>query len=332
MNLQTNGAVNTVRKTTNTDDGVLTTPSPVAIGASQTRLLAALVQLIRPTMLVRTFALMLFAGYAAVGREVIQNADFWRAAGAVTIMWAGLYTLNDVMDQSEDAADHVKADRPLVTGAISANQAWLVALGLIAAGLLWSWSQSMVLGVLTLLMIISQISYSGPLFRVKYRPLGDLALIGVANPVLRFAAGSLLAGTVAKMPLLGVITITMFHLTGVLVRDILFWNGGQTSRAQTIRFLGPTASRSLARATMGIGIIAFMLLCLNSQSILRETFLGFLPLKFLFLLPSVVAFGVFAIRIAGNANMFDQQRIRIMGQGLLIFTTALSITLLLIPD
>jgi 4-hydroxybenzoate polyprenyltransferase len=95
-------------------------------------MLADLIVLARPRQWIKNgvvLAALVFGGEAAhadkVGLALV-------AAAAFCLLSSAVYTLNDLVDREHDHVHPLKKDRPLASGRISAGQAWVFAVALMA--------------------------------------------------------------------------------------------------------------------------------------------------------------------------------------------------------
>ena len=123
------------------------------------------------------------------GSRLTLWSDFRSAAVAsvaFTLVSAGFYAINDALDASSDRAHPLKRYRPVARGAITAANATLFGLALIATGLIVAFSLASKVGLVLILYALLQIIYNAGLKRVA---LYDVAALAVGF-VLRAAAGA----------------------------------------------------------------------------------------------------------------------------------------------
>jgi hypothetical protein len=140
-------------------------------------------RLLRLSLAPKTLLIMAFGWYQANGHGIHDIASLFYYYLAVGIfLWSGLYLLNHWVDIDEDRGDPDKRNRPLARGFCDAKTAVGISLALIAVGLSVSYYLSPWLGILSTLMLVSQLLYSMPPFRFKHRAVLDVMTVGVVNP------------------------------------------------------------------------------------------------------------------------------------------------------
>lgn len=176
----------------------------------------------RLLLLPKTFLIMFFGAFAALNgfpRNILLFLAGFLAIGP--LLWAGLYSLGNYFDIETDKLDHRKKDRPLVKGTLRETEilVWSVVFAL--SGLITAYTINIHLFFVAIGMVISQILYSAPGFRLKEKLLGDIALVAIINPTLRFLAGWFLFSRSLAVPLFPLIFLWSLHLMGEFAKDLL---------------------------------------------------------------------------------------------------------------
>jgi 4-hydroxybenzoate polyprenyltransferase len=146
----------------------------------------------RPRQWLKNFSV--FA--AAVFAGNIYNPDIYGptflAFAAFCLISSGAYFVNDIVDAPKDRTHPIKKNRPIASGKLSKNMAWLTAFALISSSLLLSFSYiGTVFGFTILVYIILQFSYS-----FHFRNIIILDSLFVASGfVLRVFAGGFASNT-----------------------------------------------------------------------------------------------------------------------------------------
>jgi 4-hydroxybenzoate polyprenyltransferase len=147
---------------------------------------ASLIALLRPHQWLKNsfvFAGLVFSQTWSNGplvqRILLAFAAFCCASSLV-------YILNDWRDRASDALHPVKRLRPLASGAVSQQQALMLALILLLLGLLFAWGNRMLLLILGVYIALN-LAYS---WKLKHIPVVDVSIIA-SGFMLRLLAGTL---------------------------------------------------------------------------------------------------------------------------------------------
>jgi decaprenyl-phosphate phosphoribosyltransferase len=108
------------------------------------------------------------------------------AAVAFTLLSAGFYAINDVLDRDSDRCHPLKRHRPVAAGTISAGSATVFGIALITAGLAGGFALSSKVGLVLILYALLQVIYNAGVKRIALYDVGTLAV----GFVLRAAAGA----------------------------------------------------------------------------------------------------------------------------------------------
>jgi 4-hydroxybenzoate polyprenyltransferase len=189
-------------------------------------LLLALIRLMRPHQWVKNafvFAGLLFSHTWGNGPLALRVIHAFLAFCAISSL---VYVLNDWRDRASDAQHPIKRNRPLASGAVSAQAALALATVLLLAGLWQAWGNQVLLLLLGLYVALN-LAYS---WRLKHVPVVDVSIIA-SGFMLR-----LLAGTVA----VGIPPSRWLLLTGLFIALFL---GFSKRKAET--FYEPEQQRAV---------------------------------------------------------------------------------------
>lgn len=282
----------------------------------------------RPILLSKTLLIMLFGAYLASDgfpRPVETLLYSFLVVGP--LLWSGLYSIGNYFDAEIDKLDPRKANRPLVDGSLSNASVIFLSMLLITVGLILSYVIDVRLFYICLLMTVSQFLYSYPKIRLKAVIFGDLLLVGIVNPTLRFLAGWILFSKSLAIPLLPLVFLWLFHVSGVLTRGLL--NRDYEQRMgfnSTSAVLSQNILSILATLSLATSLVIFITMCLsgiyNFGNITSITPL-FLPL---------VVFPIIGIRDFLNILKHPEPKMldRLRAKGWLFVALALLYTLLLL--
>jgi len=117
----------------------------------------------------------------------------------VSILWGGLYSLNDLTDIEADRRDRLKSDRPFTRGDIRAWTVILFVFTFIVFSLILSYLLNPLFCIVLLLMVLNQLLYTLPPLRLKETPIAPLNSTATNN-VLRLASASILLGSISIIP------------------------------------------------------------------------------------------------------------------------------------
>lgn len=203
----------------------------------------------RTCAVAKTPALILF-GVMASGGETRSSSTFATIL-LVSLLWLGLYELNEISDIACEQARSVPLWR------WSSVSLWTLGLCIAA------YSLSTGLGTICTLMLVGQYLYSLPLLRMKRLWWYVVVVSGITNPLLRVACGAI-HGQHSISPIAWA-TVVALHLGAALRTRTL-----QSSRD---RELGYSTVPSLAACSMGVASCAIGLI-----GICVLTVIGVLPL------------------------------------------------------
>src|SRR5438309_2434516 len=89
----------------------------------------------RPVWLLKTVFAVGWGQYCANGNHINLSFNCVSVIWGMVGIWAGLYGLNDIMDQTYDKTTRFKRFRPLTVGILARRGVWLVSVGEIIVAL-----------------------------------------------------------------------------------------------------------------------------------------------------------------------------------------------------
>ncbi|HOL69729.1 MAG TPA: UbiA family prenyltransferase [Methanothermobacter sp.] len=137
--------------------------------------------------------------YAHEYKLIFNPIPFLEGLILVSILWGGLYSLNDLTDIEADKRDKLKSNRPFTKGDIRAWNVILFALTLIVSSLIFSYFLDPLFCIVLLLMVLNQLLYTLPPLRLKETSLAPLNSTATNN-ILRLASAGILLGGVSIIP------------------------------------------------------------------------------------------------------------------------------------
>ena len=163
-------------------------------------MLKALLRSTRITWTAKNIHMYLLAlTYANEYNLAFNPLEFLSGLVIVSILWGGLYSLNDLTDIEVDKKDRLKSNRPFIGGDVKPEMVVLFISALILFSLAFSMFLSLVFTIILLLMVLNQLLYTLPPLRLKETPLAPLNSTATNN-ILRLASASLLLGGLSVVP------------------------------------------------------------------------------------------------------------------------------------
>lgn len=163
-------------------------------------MLRALLRSTRITWTAKNIHMYLLAlTYAHEYKLDFNPLEFLSGLLIVSILWGGLYSLNDLTDIEVDKKDKLKSNRPFIGGDIRPGVVILFISALIIFSLALSSLLNPLFTIILLLMVLNQILYTLPPLRLKETPIAPLNSTATNN-ILRLASASILLGGLFIIP------------------------------------------------------------------------------------------------------------------------------------
>ena len=137
--------------------------------------------------------------YAHKYNLVFSPLEFLLGLVIVSILWGGLYSLNDLTDIEVDKRDKLKFNRPFIGEDIRPGMVVLFISALILFSLVLSNFLNPLFTIILLLMVLNQLLYTLPPLRLKETPIAPLNSTATNN-ILRLASASILLGGLSIIP------------------------------------------------------------------------------------------------------------------------------------
>lgn len=176
-------------------------------------------RLLRPEQYYKN--LVVFLAIYFSGHLLNLNEIFATSIGFVLlcILSSANYAINDIADRDRDKHNKEKADRPLASGKISVQEAWAIAVALLAVSLSLSYLLNRQFFYISLGLFGLTTIYS---FMLKNELFVDIIVLAV-NYVLRAVAGAAIIGVWASPWLLvGTFFLALFLASGKRRSEIAF--------------------------------------------------------------------------------------------------------------
>jgi geranylgeranylglycerol-phosphate geranylgeranyltransferase len=208
------------------------------------------VKIARPVNMVLTFASVMLGAYLASDFAQWTWGKVLAAAASASLILAAGNAFNDLRDQPSDVINH--PDYPLVTGEITRQGAWRVAITCEISGLLLAIVVSPMALAVAILVALLLVAYSLYLESVPF--WGNLSVAVMA--ALTFPFGGIALGTVHGTEYPAIFAL-LFHLAREIVKDLQDRQGDALAKINTIavRF-GVQFPRIVVSAVLGLLIIA----------------------------------------------------------------------------
>ncbi|BDH79539.1 MAG TPA: UbiA family prenyltransferase [Methanothermobacter sp.] len=142
---------------------------------------------------------LLVLTYAHEYKTAFSPLEFLSGLLIVSILWGGLYSLNDLTDIEVDKRDRLKSNRPFTGGDVRPRMVLLFISALIVSSLAFSILLNPLFTIILLLMVLNQLLYTLPPLRLKETPLAPLNSTATNN-ILRLASASILVGGLLIIP------------------------------------------------------------------------------------------------------------------------------------
>ena len=179
-----------------------------------------------------------------------------------------VYIINDIHDREEDRLHPRKCKRPIASGAVSVQTAFMMMFGLLVIGIGGSFYMHTGFGLVALTYLLLQFGYT---FAFKHMVILDVIAIGTGF-VLRAISGTVLIG-VATSPWLITCTFTLCLFMGFSKRrcelNTLAEAGEEAAKRhrKTLALYTPDLLNHMTTMTAGIAIINFMLYTVDERTV-----------------------------------------------------------------
>jgi len=282
----------------------------------------AWLELLRPLEWSKTLAGMIFGALLALfAGLIIPIPNFLGLPNIILfiigfviagpLLWGGLYTLNDLSDIEKDKQHSIKKNRPLPSGRIKPLHAWIVSIAFVLIALILGFFINIYFFICLLAMLFNnQVLYSAQPFRFKERLGFDLVSGSMINPLFRFLAGFSLFASSFFAPILFILFVvgiqfggyTLYRLSGKKVEK-------QLGYKSTVVLVPEKIVKSLAYSGIAISILAFIAMILLPLAGIKNQLLGFLPLRFAWLVILSAFLVPFYLKALKDPQHMDMKRI-----------------------
>ncbi len=247
-------------------------------------MLIELIKLARPVEWSKSLFNMLIAAaiaYYYLG-ALIDLPVFVLGFFSVSLLWGGLYALNDYTDREADAKHAVKSKRPIPSGKVPARLALVFSLLLMVCSFAIALQLSFLLVVCLTAMLANQFLYTLKPFQFKKKPVLDLVSGSMINPVFRFYSGWVLFIPAFNAPVIALLFVVGLQLGGYgLYRLASKSHDEEMDYSSSVTVFGERNMRIAFYAAIAIGALSFLALLLTRIIPLRFLALAILSIPFI---------------------------------------------------
>jgi 4-hydroxybenzoate polyprenyltransferase len=226
--------------------------------------LGAILKLIRVKQWVKNLFLFIpsfFAGHIFETREL-----FMVLLGAIAFSFvaSGVYVINDYRDREVDRLHPKKKLRPLASGEVKLTTAWILMVGLIAAGLLLASSINIIFFYLLAGYFVLNLGYS---FGLKHIPILDLFIVSLGFLIRVYSGGAIAGLEITHWLSLMILLLALFLILAKR-RDDLLINGknknGVVIRKSTTKY-NLTYINSCITLLSAVMIVAYIMYTVSPE-------------------------------------------------------------------
>ena len=198
-------------------------------------ILKNMIKLMRPKHWLKNVLIFICVTFS--GRLFELNALLRTLGGFLvfSLLSSAIYTLNDIQDVEADRQHEVKRYRPIASGAVSTNSAYLLVLLLVSAALALN---GLVCGPMWksfLLMLTYFIVNLGYSMGLKHVPFLDIFLLVFGFLIRVLYGAAIIEENVSKWVLLTILSLSFYMSLGKRRNELLKSNG-QTATRQVLRY------------------------------------------------------------------------------------------------
>jgi len=251
---------------------------------------------LRPTQWLKNlvvFAAIIFS------KELFIASEFYLVFYTFLIFSAAssaMYLLNDVVDKDKDKLHFSKKNRPIASGKISPNLAFITAVVLSSTSLAASYFLSSYLFFIVLVYLIIQLLYT---FWLKNVIILDVLVIALAFMLRIFAGSVVILASLSAWLILTTMMLALFLGIGKRKSELTLLSGIAASHRKTLLSYPVQLLDGLVFMMATATLITYSLFTFNApENIQKEFFSAFLPRtldspKMLMLTIPIVVYGVF---------------------------------------
>jgi 4-hydroxybenzoate polyprenyltransferase len=209
--------------------------------------------------------LLVFAG-VIFSMELFQPRAIGLSVAAFALFCAlssVVYLVNDIMDREADRQHPLKKWRPIASGDLSPTTAAIAAMLIGASALVAAFSLRLSFGVVSLVFILLQVLYSGPL---KHIVIVDVLAIA-AGFVLRAVAGALVLGVAISQWLLVCTTqLALFLALSKRRHELVLLADGAKVHRKILGEYSPYLLDQMIGVVTASTLIAYTFYCINPET------------------------------------------------------------------
>ncbi len=227
---------------------------------------SGIIGLMRPLEWVKGLGNMVIAAQTAaiiIPGLQLNPFVFFQAFASVSLLWSGLYTLNDYTDWKQDALHPVKKERAIPSGKIKPKTALQLSIFLILLSLAIAFAVNVFVVACWLAMFANQLLYTMKPFELKKRPILDLISGSMINPIFRFYYGWVIFVPAFNAPIVVLLFIVGLQFGGYGLYRMMSKSHEKklNIKSSTVVFSEKTM-KALFYASIAIGGLAYFAACL----------------------------------------------------------------------
>ncbi|MEK6941524.1 MAG: UbiA family prenyltransferase [archaeon] len=259
--------------------------------------LSSLLKLAKPPQWTKSLGNMLIGYVLATNFGKFDFGLFALGFFAVgPLLWGSLYTFNDWSDWQKDKMHPIKKNRPIPSGQVSPQLAFLFA-GILLAGAfaIGIYLNNFLFLICLIGMLVNQSLYTFRPFEFKKKPIVDLVTGSLVNPFFRFYAGWVLAVPAFNAPVEILLFVIAIQFGGyALYRMSSIPHEKEMKYKSSVVVFPPNTIKTVAYIGIAAGVIGFFAAIYNNM----------LPQKFLWLaVLSLAAFPLYYNTIKNPQKM-----------------------------
>jgi decaprenyl-phosphate phosphoribosyltransferase len=186
---------------------------------------------------------------------------------AFSLVASAVYVINDVMDIEDDRRHPTKSKRPLASGFLSVNAAWIAFVVLLSGGILFSWmTESFLFGLILVSYFLINIGYSLGLKKV---PIVEILIVS-SGFVLRVIAGGFVADVrVSQWMVMMIFLLALFLALAKRRDDFFVLRDSDNAIRKSIEYYNLEYINALLIMVSGIIIVAYLMYVISPEVIER---------------------------------------------------------------
>lgn len=253
-------------------------------GKFSNRFFINFLRLTRPLSNVKNIALIVLAFY--LSKANFNLILFLAGYCSISFVCSSFYTYNALSDYNLDKKNKNKNHYSKAVNYFGKEKSFIIFISLLASGFIISFFINFYFLFFLVLLALTNFFYSSKRFRFKERFILDILFGAVLTFLLRFVA-LWFVFSFSFPPLLVMLALIFAKSAGYLLYKDLDYEYLLVAKVKnSITILAKKTKIVISGILWVLAFLSFFLLCFNSYS--KIAFLGFLPLRFLLLIPFAI--------------------------------------------